>query len=144
MKKIRVIVIGLVGLVTFAACAFLGTMIGFSMEPDLAALATAIVGFYVGSGIGFFVAIVVAKYFAGYIWPLERKQKWATAGEYQQHLMAELESNDPETEKQRVEKYGHKIVICSSCGTKNSLSFSRCLKCSKDLSSEQPVDNPYL
>lgn len=50
----------------------------------------------------------------------------------------------PEMERKRVARYGVEIVICSSCGAKNSLSFSQCLKCAKDISREKVVANPYL
>ena len=57
--------------------------------------------------------------------------------ERQRHIKERAESH-------RVEGYGIQIVICSSCGTENSLSFSKCMKCSKDLSKEKPVPNPYV
>jgi hypothetical protein len=54
------------------------------------------------------------------------------------------EFNRPDAERERVEKYGVQIVICTICGTKNSLSFSNCINCSRDLSRVKPVRNPYL
>ena len=51
---------------------------------------------------------------------------------------------DEQVERQRVEKYGVEVVVCSSCGTINSLSFSYCQNCSKDLSKEKAISNPYL
>ena len=137
MKILRFFAITFVSLAVFAVSALLGVQIGASFEHGFAIIATAFVGFLVGSGIGILAAIAAAKFFADNIWPLEKKQNDTPTSEYQPQQTGE-------EERQRVEKYGHKIVICSSCGTKNSLSFSHCLKCSKDLSSEQPVDNPYL
>jgi hypothetical protein len=57
---------------------------------------------------------------------------------------AKVENDRRDAERDRVGKYGIQIVICSSCGTKNSLSFSNCINCSKDLSTEKPVPNPFL
>ena len=53
--------------------------------------------------------------------------------------------SDPrDAERVRVAGYGSQILICPSCGTKNSVSYAKCAKCSKDLGKEKPVPNPYL
>ena len=56
----------------------------------------------------------------------------------------EAQGDGRDSERARVETYGTQILICPSCGTKNSLSFAKCLKCSKDLGKERPVPNPFL
>jgi ribosomal protein L40E len=81
-----------------------------------------------------------AEYVGAIIGWLEKSPK--QGAERQAKGKAKRDSRD--TERDRVQKYGIQIVICSSCGTKNSLSFSNCIKCSKDLSKEKPVHNPYL
>jgi curved DNA-binding protein CbpA len=68
--------------------------------------------------------------------------KRGTTHQHQQQRKVNQES--PKIERQRVEKYGIEIIICSNCGTKNSLSFSRCLNCFKDLGKEKSVPNPYV
>ena len=146
MRIIRSIIIGVIGLVTFAACAILGAVIAIetSQAHDIGAFGVGIGGLVKGAMVGVIAGFVVAKLFADYVWVAAKKTNDSTSSEIQQQLVQELESKDPAIERQRVEKYGKNIVICSSCGTKNSLSFQRCINCSMDLSQGQSIDNPYL
>jgi len=146
MKIIRALVIGLVGVVTFVGCAWLGAVIAVELSHahDIAVLGPLLEGGLIGSLVGVIAAFPVAKFFADYVWAAEKKTGDSAPSEIQQQLLKERELHNPDLERQRVEKYGLKIVICSSCGTKNSLSFQYCIKCSMDLSQGQLVDNPYL
>ena len=74
----------------------------------------------------------------------ERFESAKQRTDHQQQQKRQANSENPEMEKRRVEKYGIEIIICSSCGTKNSLSFSHCINCSKDMSREKIIPNPYL
>lgn len=144
MKAIRYFIISLIFLAILALVLYIGVNIGASFGTPGFPLDGAIFGFLGGLVVGIPLAIGVADFFVKYIWPGEKKQNEITASDHQQRQMEEAEWNNPEAERQRVEKYGNKIAVCSSCGTKNSMSFSNCLKCSNDLSREMPVDNPYL
>jgi len=144
MKIIKYFGIVLIGWVMVAVFAYIGVNVGASFGTPGFPLDGAIFGFLCGLGIGIPIAIAAVKFFADYIWTGERKQNGLTTGEPEKQQEWKGEWDDPEAERQRVEKYGKKVVICSSCGTRNSMSFSRCLKCSKDLSREKPVDNPYI
>lgn len=144
MKAIRYFTIALIFLVMLAVFLYIGINIGASFGTPGFPLDGAIIGFFGGLVVGIPLAIGIADFFAKYIWSLEKPQNSSITDQNVQQQAWNLENRQPEVERQRVEKYGTKIVICSSCGTKNSLSFSYCLKCFKDLSREQPVDNPYL
>jgi hypothetical protein len=65
-------VIALIGLVVFAACTYLGALIGFSFDYDLAAFVYGLIGLLIGSAVGVFVAIAVAKFFADHVWPVTK------------------------------------------------------------------------
>lgn len=46
--------------------------------------------------------------------------------------------------RERIEKYGVEVISCPNCQTLNSLSFVHCIECSKDLSREKSIPNPYI
>jgi curved DNA-binding protein CbpA len=47
-------------------------------------------------------------------------------------------------ERKRIEACGIEVITCPFCGAYNSLAFTRCVKCSTNISKEKPVKNPYL
>jgi tetrahydromethanopterin S-methyltransferase subunit C len=73
MKILRGFVIALIGLVTLAACVFLGTVIGFSLGQDIAKLATALAGLLIGLVVGVWAGNREAAFFAEHIWVMEKE-----------------------------------------------------------------------
>ena len=145
MKVIRILTIIAVFFVTWVLFIFAGVMIGLAFAHSPMPVAEIFMGFLSGLVLGVPLAIGCAELFRNHVWPDEKRRNASlTKGDHRQQPWEE-EMLHPETaERGRVEKYGAEIVICPACGTKNSLSFVLCLKCSRDLSQEQPLDNPYL
>jgi ribosomal protein L40E len=145
MKVIRILTIIAVFFVTWVLFIITGIMIGMAFAHSRMPVAEIFVGFLGGLVLGVPLAMGCAELFKNHVWPEEKRGSTSpTKGDHRQQQWEE-EMLHPETaEMGRVEKYGAEIVICPACGTKNSLSFARCLKCSRDLSREQPVDNPYI
>ena len=143
MKTVNSLVAQLIIFGTVFTFGVMGFFIGAYVSPnhDIGALGHAILGAMIGIFVGFAVGIVLA----GFI----EKQPESNENRLPEPLpepqeMWKKEFTNPDLERLRVEKYGLKIFVCSSCGAKNSTSYSRCLKCSSDLSKEQPIDNPYI
>jgi ribosomal protein L40E len=146
VKTIKFFVTLIIFFGTIALMGFVGFMIGVMVSPHhtFDVLVDAIRGAMIGLLVGIPIAIYTANYSEKHFWSRGKSEDSLLTDNYRIQNEWEKESRQPELEKLRVEKYGSKIIVCLSCGTKNSTSFSRCLKCSKDLDREKPVDNPYV